>query len=72
MRKGNLIGWKGIAVNKGKFVPADEGVEYVFEQVGIMAFNHDAPDATIFLDELVEWYFSGNWIEVYAEDEDGK
>lgn len=71
MRKGNFKGWKGICSNTGKFVPADEGVEYVFDQVGIMAFNYDAPDAEAFVKDTVEWYFSGNWIEVYEEDEDG-
>ena len=69
MKKGNFKGWKGICCNDGKFVPADEGVEYVFRQVGIMAFDHNAPEAEGFVDETVEWYFSGNWIEVYEEDD---
>ena len=69
MSKGKLIGWKGICSNAGKFVPADEGFEYVFGQIGIMAFNYEEPDAKAFLADLVEWYFSGNWIEVYEEDE---
>ena len=72
MRKGQLKGWKGICSNQGKFVPAEDGLEYVFDQVGIMAFNHDAPNATEFAESTVEWYFSGNWIEVYEEDEDGE
>lgn len=71
MRKGRFVGWKGICSNAGKFVPADDGFEYVCEQVGIMAFNHDAPGATEFAESTVEWYFSGNWIEVYEEDDDG-
>lgn len=71
MRKGQLKGWKGICRNTGKFVAAEDGLAYVFDQIGIMAFNHEAPDAEMFLKDLVEWYFSGNWIEVYEEDEDG-
>ena len=69
MKKGNFKGWKGIFPNEGKFVPANEGIEYVFAQVGIMAFDHNAPEAEGFVDETVEWYFSGNWIEVYEEDD---
>ena len=71
MSKGNFKGWKGICSNTGKFVDAEDGLAYVFDQIGILAFNHDAPDANIFLADLVEWYFSGNWIEVYEEEEDG-
>ena len=68
MRKRRLVGWKGICSNAGKFVAAEDGLAYVFEQIGIMAFNHDATDAAMFLEDLVEWYFSGNWIEVYSDE----
>ena len=68
MSKGQLKGWKGICSNAGKFVPVDEGLAYVFKQVGIMLVNPNAPEADALL-ELVDWYFSGNWIEVYEEDE---
>lgn len=71
MPKGKLIGWKGICSNAGKFVPADDGFEHICEQVGILDFDHNAPDAAEFVSSTVEWYFSGNWIEVYEEDEDG-
>ena len=68
MHKGRFVGWKGICSNAGKFVPADEGFTYICEQVGIEVFNHSAPEATMFVESTVEWYFSGNWIEVYEED----
>jgi hypothetical protein len=71
MRKSGFIGWKGICSNAGKFVPADEGFAYVCDQVGITAFDYNAPEATVFVASTVEWYFSGNWIEVYKEDENG-
>lgn len=71
MSKGKSKGWKGICSNAGKFVPAEDGLAYVFNQVGILAFNNDAPGAAEFAESTVEWYFSGNWIEVYEEDEDG-
>ena len=67
MSKGQLKGWKGICSKKGTFVPADDGFAYVCEQVGIMAFDYNAPEATDFVESTVEWYFSGNWIEVYEE-----
>lgn len=70
MYKGELKGWKGIGPNKGKFVPVEDGLEYVFNQIGILTFNHDAPDAGMFLEGLVEWYFSGNWINIYEGEED--
>lgn len=69
MPKGKLKGWKGICSNAGKFVHADEGMKYVFGRVGIMLVNPNAPEADALL-ELVDWYFSGNWIEVYEEDDD--
>ena len=68
MRKGKLKGWKGICRNAGKFVHADEGFEYVCEQVGILKFDHTAPEAADFVASTVEWYFSGNWIEVYSDE----
>lgn len=68
MCENGFLGWKGITLNEGKFVPADEGFAYVCEQVGITAFNYDAPDAAKFIEYTVEWYYSGNWIEVYKED----
>lgn len=71
MKKNNFLGWKGIFSNEGKFVAAEDGLKYVFDQVGILAFNHDAPDATEFAEMLIEWFFSGNWIEVYEEDDYG-
>lgn len=70
MRKGELIGWKGILSNIGKFVPANDGLKYVLKQLGVMLINPDDPQEAI-LTELVDWYFSGNWIEVYEEDENG-
>ena len=68
MSKGNFKGWKGILSNEGKFVPADEGFEYVCAQVGILTFYYDAPEAAEFVESTVEWYFSGNWIEVYSDE----
>lgn len=65
MSRSALVGWRGIACNSGEFVAAEDGFGYVCQQVGIDAFDETAPDATEFKEMLVEWYFSGNWIEVY-------
>lgn len=70
MSKGNLKGWKGISNRDGEFVDAEDGFEYVCEAVGIKAFDKTAPDAEEFKEMLIEWYFSGNWIEVYEEGEE--
>ena len=70
MRKGDLKGWKGICGNRGKFVAVEDGFSYVRDQVGITLFDHAAPDAKEFREMLVDWYFSGNWIEVYEEDDE--
>lgn len=63
MRK--IKGWQGIGPEAGKFVPADEGFEYVCSQVGIGSFDNNAPDAAEFKATTVEWFFSGDWIEVH-------
>ncbi len=68
MSRGELKGWEGISTNTGKYVEADDGFEYVCQQVGIEAFDETAPDAAEFKEMLIEWYFSGNWIEDYKED----
>ena len=65
MSKGALIGWRGITCNEGKFVDAEDGFAYVCQQVGIKDFDESAPESEEFKEMLVEWYFSGNWIEVH-------
>ena len=65
MSKGNLKGWRGIGPNAGIFIAAEDGFSYVRDRVGITLFDHTAPDAKEFNEMLIDWYFSGNWIEVY-------
>ena len=69
MKKGKLKGWEGIGPNRGKFVEPGDAFPYVCKQVGIVKFDYTAPEASEFGPMLIEWYFSGNWVEVY---EDGK
>lgn len=65
-----LKGWEGIGANSGKFVPVEDGFSYVAQAVGIVELDPDAPEAGEFKDELVEWYFSGNWIEIEENEEE--
>lgn len=68
MSKGKLKGWRGIGPNAGQYIAAEDGFSYVRDRVGITLFDHTAPEASEFKEMLIEWYFSGNWIEVYTED----
>lgn len=67
MSKGKLKGWRGIGPNAGIFIAAEDGFGYVCQQVGIVSFDDTAPEAEEFKELLIEWFFSGNWIEVYEE-----
>lgn len=69
MRKAKVLGWRGIGPNAGKYIAAEDGFSYVRDQVGITLFDQTAPDAAEFKEMLIEWFFSGNWIEVYEEGE---
>ncbi len=65
MSNGTLLGWRGIGPNAGEFVAAEDGFGYACQQVGIEVFDEAAHDAEEFKEMLIEWYFSGNWIEVH-------
>ena len=56
--------YKGIGPEAGKIVPASEAFKYACQKVGILAYEISAPEFDEFREMLVEWYFSGNWIEV--------
>lgn len=65
-----VIGYRGIFSNRGKYIPADEALEYALEQCGVVV-DARAPDAKEFLDMMVDWYFSGAWILEYGYPEGG-
>ena len=65
-----VIGYRGIFPNRGKYIPADEALEYALEQCGVVV-DARAPDAKEFLDMMVDWYFSGAWIPEYGYPEGG-
>lgn len=69
MRKAKLLGWRGIGPNAGEYVAAEDGFVYACQQVGIEEFDRTALEAEEFKEMLIEWFFSGNWIEVYEEGE---
>ena len=53
----------------GDFVPVDEALDYVLAKCGLAIIDPDAPDAEEAKEMLVEWFFSGNWVDVYDENE---
>ena len=58
-----VYGWRGVNGNKGKYVEYEDGFDYACNACGISEFDELAPDADEFREMLVEWFFSGNWIE---------
>ena len=56
-------GWRGIGPEAGKFVPASDGFHHAAHECGVTMFDQTAPLADEFKEMLVEWYFSGNWVE---------
>lgn len=73
MTKPDGAGYRGNGPDTGKFVPADEALEYALEQCGVslIQINRDAPEAAEFLAMVEEWYFDGGWTLVHADDEGG-
>lgn len=51
----------GIGPNSGQSVEEDEALDYALAHCGVTIAKPDAPDASEFLEMLVEWFFSGNW-----------
>lgn len=62
-----LKGYKGIGTESGKFVAAEDAREHVLKECGL-AVAESTYLSEEALDALVEWYFSGEWIEVRADD----
>lgn len=58
----NERGYYGTASNKGKFVPADDALDYALAQCGMSITNPDAPECEEAAAAFEEWYFSGGWI----------
>lgn len=72
MMKPDGAGYRGIGPNAGKFVPADEALEYALEQCGVslIQINRYAPEAAEFLAMVEEWYFDGGWTFVNGEEQE--
>ncbi|MPN61511.1 hypothetical protein SDC9_209249 [bioreactor metagenome] len=69
--KNKVIAYEGIFAEKGKTIEAGEALGYVMERCGIqkmpdMPENNDFEE---FSHMVVDWYFSGNWIEVREFDD---
>lgn len=54
-----MKGYIGIGPESGTFVPADKSYAYALER----CLSGTEDDQKEFMDMLVEWFYSGNWIE---------
>lgn len=56
----------GIGTNSGKQVDGEDALDYAMRNCGAMFRNNaeDAPEYEDFKEAIVEWYYSGDWIEV--------
>lgn len=57
-----MLGYEQIKGNE--FVSAEDALDYVLQKCGLAIVDAGAPDAKESQEMLVEWYFSGNWVEV--------
>ena len=57
--------YKGLGPNSGILVPDDEARGYALSQLGLAENTGTDQDA---VDELVEWFFSGNWLHLDPEE----
>ncbi len=61
-----VIGYEGFGINRGKFVEADDALDYALKQCGMAIVDSDAPDCEEACKAIEEWFFSVNWVEVPA------
>ena len=66
-----IKGYRGFGHDAGKFVPFEERFDRAARECGITMHDPTAPLADEFRGMLVDWYFSGNWVEVLEDDCDG-
>lgn len=65
-----IIVYQGIGKNKGQAVQESDALCYAMQHCGIQ-ITYITKETEEFLNMLVHWYFSGNWLEqdemVYLE-----
>lgn len=54
-----MIGYRGIGPDEGIFVPEEKAYEYALER----CISGTREDQEEFRRMLVEWFYSGNWVE---------
>lgn len=59
----------GLGPMRGQRVSQEDALSTAMKNCGIALENPAAPETDEFLEQLVEWYFSGDWLE---EDEDNE
>jgi hypothetical protein len=57
----------GIGPNAGLVIPEEDALPYAMHQCGIPCIN-PAPDSEEFKGMLVEWFYSGSWLENGQEE----
>ena len=57
-----LIGYE--RMDGSEFVAIEDALDYVLKQCGIAIVDNSAPGFEEFKKDLVEWFFSGPWVEV--------
>lgn len=67
-----VVGYEGIGPERGKYVDADDALSYAMIRCGITwdvpidGFKPD--DRAEFEQAFVEWFYSGNWLPVIADE----
>ena len=62
-----MLAYKGIGLERGKIVPAEDALEYAMIQCGIQVTPGMELDEN-FAKFLEEWFFSGDW-ELQGEED---
>lgn len=50
-----IVGYEGMSCENNKFIPVEDAFQYALERV-----SRNEQDKN----EFIEWFFSGNWVEV--------
>ncbi len=64
----DIAGYRGIGLERGKYVEAEDALKYAMERCGIKFSGLPGDSRKEFRCALVEWFFSGNWIPVEQSD----
>lgn len=69
-KKPEIIGYEGFGINHGKFVAADDALDYALKECGVAIVDSEAPECEEACKAIEEWFFSDNWVEKREEVEE--